>query len=106
VARAQRLAGLPEAHFWELTPAEVDAILMEALEEIRVADWKAAYHAARIEAALYNCHRDSKKHPEPFRAEDFLPQLFPEPEIEPPPPDVVADKARGIMKLVSKINHQ
>lgn len=104
MARAHRLAGLPEAHFWDLTPAEVDAILMEALEEIRVADWRAAYHAACIQATLANCHRDSKKKPEPYRPDDFLPELYPEPEYEPPPPATVADKARGIMSLVSKIN--
>ncbi len=41
---------------------------LEPFDEIR-----ADVRSAKIEAALYNINRDTKKHPKPFPLEDFLP---------------------------------
>jgi len=102
VARAYRVASLSGDLFWDLTPSEVDAIVCEAVSEWRDKARAASYNAALICACLYNCHRDSKSHPEPFTPEDFLPRIeTPKPEI---PPEVVASKANLAMGALSKLN--
>lgn len=104
MARARRVASLPESLFWELTPAEVDGILCEALDEWRAKERAADYRAALISSCLYNCHRDPKKQPEPFTPSDFLPSYEPaEPEPEPTTADI-ALKAKSAMKLLQKLN--
>ncbi|MES2706074.1 MAG: hypothetical protein V4726_05660 [Verrucomicrobiota bacterium] len=100
------MASLPESHFWNLTPGETDEILREAIDEWRARERSAAYGQAMIVATLYNCHRDPKKHPEPFTPEDFLPrQTPPQPPREPTSAEV-ATKIKTAMKTVSLINSQ
>lgn len=41
---------------------------------------RADYHAAMIVAAIYNVHRDQKKHPKPLQANEFLPEWWDEEE--------------------------
>ena len=102
MARAYRVASLSGDLFWTLTPSEVEDILAEAVGEWRDKARADAYNAALICACLYNCHRDSKSHPEPFTPEDFLPRIeTPKPEIA---PDVVASKANMAMGALSKLN--
>lgn len=104
MARACRVASLPESLFWELTPAEVDGIMCEALDEWRAKERAADYRAALISSCLYNCHRDPKKHPEPFTPDDFLPSHeMPEPAPEPTITEV-ANKARNAMRILQTIN--
>lgn len=103
MARARRVASLSSFSFWQLTPAEVDDILREAIEEWQARERSAAHNAAMICASIYNCHRDTKAHPEPFTPDDFLPEI-PRPP-EPPPDDTeVARKALAAMKLLASID--
>ena len=73
MARAKRVAALTECQFWNLTPSEVETILMEAMDEWRAKERGAAYHAAMICATLCNLQRDEKKKPQPYLPDDFLP---------------------------------
>lgn len=102
MARARRVASLSGASFWSLTPAEVDDILREALDEWRARERSAAHNAAMVCASIYNCHRDPKRHPEPFTAEDFLPAL-PEPPAPPLDDEEVGRKAAAAFRLLASI---
>ena len=102
MARAHRVASLSGDLFWSLTPAEVDGILCEALDEWRARERGAAYNSAMICASLYNCHRDPKSHPEPFTPDDFLPQVIkPKPEV---PPEALTKKANFAMSTLQSMN--
>lgn len=103
MARARRVASLPETLFWDLTPGEVDTIIHEALEEWRAKERAAAHNTAMVCACLYNCHRDPKHHPEPFTPDDFLPRTVVAPAPE-PSDDQVAMKAQSAMRLLQALN--
>lgn len=103
VARARRLASLPESHFWELTPGEVDEILHEAVAEWRAKERTADCRAGMICSSLYNCHRDPKTRPEPFTPDDFFPPEKPAPKPEPTQSEIAA-KARSAMKVFQTLN--
>lgn len=102
MARAARVASLPESLFWDLTPGEVDEILREAMEEWQARDRAAMFNAAMICATLANCHRDPKKKPEPFSPADWMPAAPP-----PPKPELtaaqVAAKGRAAMGGLQKL---
>jgi hypothetical protein len=69
IARAD--LGLSDDEFLEMIPAALE-LLMRRLE---VWDRKALYGAAMICAEQWNIGRDREKHPEPFTAKHFLPEL-------------------------------
>ena len=102
MARAYRVASLSGDLFWSLTPAEIDGIICEALDEWRARERAAAYNAAMICASLYNCHRDSKTHPDPFTPDDFLPRI--EKPKPPTPPEVLTQKANMAMGILQTLN--
>ncbi len=95
------MASLSDSYFWDLTPGEVDEILHEAIEEWRAKDRSAAYNAALICSCLYNCHRDSKEHPQPFTPDDFLPSRKP-PKAD-PTPDEMTRKANASMEILKSL---
>lgn len=104
MARARRVASLPESLFWSLTPAEVDGIIFEALDEWRARQRADAFNAAMICSVLCNINRDPKKHPEPYTPDDFLPRIEPEKPKPETTPEEVAQKARNAMQILSKFN--
>ena len=61
--------GLSDEEFLLLAPVSLHALT----ERLTVRDKKLRYHAAILEAAIYNVNRDSEKRPEPFTANDFMP---------------------------------
>jgi hypothetical protein len=70
-ARALVALSLSRAKYYELTPGQV-ARMWAAYREIeRAADIR----AASINVALYNCHRDSQSHPQPFTLAELYPGL-------------------------------
>jgi len=58
----------------EMTPQQfIDWRAYSIIEPF--ADVRSDVHAAMIVKALWDINRDTKKHPHPFKLEDFLPQF-------------------------------
>lgn len=62
--------------FWDLSPEEWDALKDAWVQEQGRQDRR----TAAVESALYNIHRDRKRHPEAYIAKDFMPKY--EREVE------------------------
>ncbi len=61
---------LNEEEFWRITLREFDALLVEWQNAQKRLD----YRTGLICATMANLQRDTKKHPKPFKAEDFMPK--------------------------------
>ena len=60
---------LSDDEFLLMSPVALHALT----ERLSVRDKKLRFHAAILEAAIYNVNRETEKHPEPFTADEFMP---------------------------------
>lgn len=58
-----------EEDFWRLTLAQFNELARHYLDDLKLRD----FHAAIICKVIADINRDKKKHPKPFKVEDFMP---------------------------------
>lgn len=81
--------GLTDDRFWDLTPAQFNALS----DRFDSANRRQDFRFANLISVLANIHRDEKRKPEPFTALDFMPRYDDEPEEEPKKDDAAGGEA-------------
>lgn len=106
IARAD--LGLSDSEFLQIVPAALELLM----RRLQVWDRKALHGAAMICAEVWNSagmHIDREKHPDPFSAQDFLPEEAARREAEeeaersrPINPEQFAQFKAGLVALTKK----
>lgn len=65
---------MTEEQFLGLTPGQFTVLAKRHVEKVKKDTYEEDYRAAMIVHALLEPRRDSKRRPEPFTVEEFMPQ--------------------------------